>query len=520
MRITQLTVGFAAVLGLTGLAPVNVTASVAMLDAPLITSDNVTYHGTIPLDSPGVGGEVVDRPDLDDRRFFYATGLKGLSIYDVTTPTLPVPVGFLPFPHSQNEDLKVSDDGTRAVIAADGSLLLPIAPATTGIHIIDTTDPSSPQLIGSSNPTLNGTGVGTGISEHTAECATADCSVIYGRTGRIYEFDEETGVVAEVGFWNLDLDGNSVGGIHALNRDATGLIISDSNPRLILDPVGLFDPDATPTNPTVLAQGTRSDADNRLQHNNVRTDAEAWTSRSGSTDSTAGPGNAQGKGKGLDRARSKAPERDEEGDAGEVETAVEGVDFEVHPRSISVASERPVMRPGEMFLGNSETNLNPTCNAAGGLSTWSMVNFDRDDVTTIQQLEVFRPLNGTYLDGSPAVNALGCSGHWFTENDGIVAASWYEHGVHFFEVDKTVGTIVEVGYFQPGVAESGAAYWVDDNVVYSVDYGRGIDIISFDRSEDLRPSQAELDQAWIANLYRVGTMSSNERFVCNLAITD
>jgi hypothetical protein len=248
MRITQLTVGFAAVLGLTGLAPVNVTASVAMLDAPLITSDNVTYHGTIPLDSPGVGGEVVDRPDLDDRRFFYATGLKGLSIYDVTTPTLPVPVGFLPFPHSQNEDLKVSDDGTRAVIAADGSLLLPIAPATTGIHIIDTTDPSSPQLIGSSNPTLNGTGVGTGISEHTAECATADCSVIYGRTGRIYEFDEETGVVAEVGFWNLDLDGNSVGGIHALNRDATGLIISDSNPRLILDPVGRST--RTPRRPT------------------------------------------------------------------------------------------------------------------------------------------------------------------------------------------------------------------------------------------------------------------------------
>ncbi len=107
-----------------------------------------------------------------------------------------------------------------------------------------------------------------------------------------------------------------------------------------------------------------------------------------------------------------------------------------------------MMRPGELFIGNAESNLNSRCSTAGGLSTWSMIDFDKG--APLQQLEVFRPLNGTWADGSPGANALGCSGHWFTENDGYVA-SWYEHGVRFFQVDKTVVHDREklAGDFQP-----------------------------------------------------------------------
>jgi hypothetical protein len=178
------------------------------------------------------------------------------------------------------------------------------------------------------------------------------------------------------------------------------------------------------------------------------------------------------------------------------------------------------MRPGELVLGNSESNINPQCSAPGGFSTWSVVNFEKKTdptVSEIVQLEVFRPLNGTWADGNPAVNALGCSGHWFTENDGLVAASWYEHGVRFLEVDPTFGTIREVGYFQPAVTEAGAAYWVDDEFVYAVDYGRGIDILSFDRGA-AEPSQAELDASWLANLGIEGEAANQERFICRQAI--
>ena len=449
-------------------------------------SDNVTYHGTIPLDSPGVGGEVVVREDLGGKKFFYVTGLKGLSVYDVTEPTTPVLAGNLPFAHSQNEDLKVSDDGRTVVIAADGSLAVPVNPVTTGITVIDVSNPTLPRIVASSNDLVMGRGTARGIAEHTAECANPDCSVIYGRTGRIYKVDFRFGRVDEIGRWNIAPDGGTVGGIHALNRDETGLVISDSNPRLILDP-GVIDPSATPEQPIALTQGARSPQDNRLQHNNVRTDAAQWVSRH----------------------PNKKADR--------VETVVAGVDFQVDPRSISVVDERPLLRPGELMIGNSESNINPTCSAAGGLSTWSIVNFDqRKKTPAIEQLEVFRPLNGTWLDGDPAANALGCSGHWFTENDGVVTASWYEHGVRFFEVDEQVGTITQLGWFQPGVAEAGAAYWVDNSFVYAVDYARGIDILSFDRGGSL-PSQAELDASWIANMGKVGEASSQERYYCSLA---
>jgi hypothetical protein len=443
---------------------------------PPLSSDNVTYHGTIPLDSPGVGGQVVNH--ANGKKYFYATGAKGLSIYDVADPAQPTPVSFTPFPHAQNEDLKVSDDGTRAMIAADGSILVPIAPTSPGIHLFDTSDPANPTMIGSTSSLWNGTGTSTGTSEHTAECAVADCSVIYGRTGRIYDATDLP-VITDTGErWNINPEtGEAVRQAHALNRDEAGIVSADTTPRLILDPR------QDPLNPTVLAVGDLSEADTRLQHNNRRPDALQWRPR--------GSGDA-------------------------VETVT--VDAAANPRSISVTDTRPVMRPGELLISNSESNLNPGCSNAGALSTWSIIDFDKG--AKMQPLEVFRPLNGTLVDGSPAANALGCSGHWFTENDGVVAASWYEHGVRFFDVDATVGTIREVGYFQPGVTEAGASYWIDDSFVYNVDYARGIDIISFDRDAAV-PAQDELDAAWMASMNRgAGALATAERFLCRLATVD
>ncbi len=431
------------------------------VSAPPITSANVTYHGTIPIDSPGVGGEVVNHKN--GKKYFYATGLKGLSIYDVADPSLPMLVGYLPFYHAQNEDLKVSEDGTRAVISADGGLLVTLPGAARGIYVVDTTDPTKPVILGSHSD-----------SNHTSACADAKCEWIYGSsTGAIYDARNPATII-KGRQWNLDAAGAEVGGRHALNRDESGLMISDSNPRLVLDPR------TDPANPVLVAQGSRvPSADSRLQHNNRRPNAAEWVAR----------------------------------DMADPADAIETVTVQRPARVISVTNQRPVMRPGEIFIGNAESNINPTCSSAGGLSTWSMVNFDKG--AALQQLEVFRPLNGTGADGSPAVNALGCSGHWFTENDGYVAGSWYEHGVRFFDVDLQTGTIDEVGYFQPVATEAGAAYWVDDEFVYSVDYARGIDILSFDRGAQ-EPTRKELKASWLANLEASGGLASAERYFCRL----
>jgi hypothetical protein len=456
-------------------AAVDLTAAVP---EDVITTDNVEYHGTIPLDAPGVGGEVVVRPDLGGKRYFYVTGAYGLGIYDTTDPLLPMLVGRLPFPISQNEDLKVSADGKRAVIANDGSLPYSPNSVTNGVHIVDTTDVTNPKIIGSTSARVRGTGTDAGPAEHTVTCAEAACEWLYGSSGRIYDARNPLDIKELPNRWNRDRAGKTVSA-HALNRDETGLLIADTNPRMVIDTIGLFDPAATPASPVVLAQGNRPSQDSRLQHNNIRTQAAQWQPRD--------PGDPV-----LTRPVT------------------------ANPRSVSVTNDRPVLRPGELLISTSESNINPTCDNAGALSTWSIANFDKG--ADPKPLEVFRPLNGTWVDGSPAAQWAGCSAHWFTEQDGYVTAGWYEHGTRFFKIDQEVGTITEVGYFQPVNGVTSAAYWITDSVVYTVDGTRGIDILTFDKGTP-PPSQEELDASWMRSMGRTSSLGALERYTCRLAAT-
>jgi len=154
---------------------------------------------------------------------------------------------------------------------------------------------------------------------------------------------------------------------------------------------------------------------------------------------------------------------------------------------------------------------------AGALSTWDLRDFDKGRAPV--QLQTFRPVNGTWADGDPAVNALGCSGHWFTVRDQYVTASWYEHGVRFFEVGLDTGRIEEIGFFQPVATQAGAAIWIDDEHVYAVDYVRGIDILRFDRDGE-RPTEDARVASWLTNLGRVGVLAAEDRFACRLSTVD
>jgi hypothetical protein len=90
--------------------------------------------------------------------------------------------------------------------------------------------------------------------------------------------------------------------------------------------------------------------------------------------------------------------------------------------------------------------------------------------------------NGVYADGKPAAGALGCSVHWFQEhpsfrNGGLVAISEYEDGVRFLQI-RPDGSIQEQGYFLSLGSSSSSPKWAGkDNVLYSIDYQRGIDIL-------------------------------------------
>jgi hypothetical protein len=90
--------------------------------------------------------------------------------------------------------------------------------------------------------------------------------------------------------------------------------------------------------------------------------------------------------------------------------------------------------------------------------------------------------NGIYADGKPVAGALGCSVHWFQEhrtfrNGGLVAISEYEDGVRFLQI-KPDGSIQEQGYFLSLGSSSSSPKWAGKgDVLYSIDYQRGIDIL-------------------------------------------
>lgn len=131
------------------------------------------------------------------------------------------------------------------------------------------------------------------------------------------------------------------------------------------------------------------------------------------------------------------------------------------------------------YLAGTES-MGPTCDESdGALLTYSTTNWKKTKTFTI--IDEFRVQNGLPTDGDAAAN-LYCT-HWFDvrpgfRNGGEVAMGWYEHGTRFFEIDGK-GQIEEIGWFVPYAGSTSATYWITKDILYAVDYNRGIDILRF-----------------------------------------
>ncbi len=138
-----------------------------------------------------------------------------------------------------------------------------------------------------------------------------------------------------------------------------------------------------------------------------------------------------------------------------------------------------ILASGETWLPGADARCTPR---SGGVSTWNASNWKKTH--TFQQIDIFRPTAGTYLDGRPPINApYGCSSHWFQnhpdfDDGGLIAAGFYNHGTRFLRVNRK-GKISEVGWFLPHGGGTSAAYWRSDRIVYSIDYQRGMDVLKY-----------------------------------------
>ncbi|MGH2806990.1 MAG: LVIVD repeat-containing protein [Actinomycetota bacterium] len=138
------------------------------------------------------------------------------------------------------------------------------------------------------------------------------------------------------------------------------------------------------------------------------------------------------------------------------------------------------------LLMGGERNTVPRCSDSperGAFMTWDASNWKKTH--SFKMIDDYYAKNGTYTDGNPPANPGigGCSSHWLEphpkfNNGGIVAAAFFGHGVRLFKVTST-GKIKEHGYFIPYGSEAGAVYWATDEIMYVLDYNRGIDILRY-----------------------------------------
>ncbi|MDQ3952796.1 MAG: hypothetical protein M3279_07530 [Actinomycetota bacterium] len=343
-----------------------------------VSSDNVEHVQFVPFEvGTATGARVVGK-------YLYVTSWKSFSIYDVSDPASPVRMSTTPFGFKfENEDVATNGD----LLIFSEELPLP------AVHIYDVEDKSNPTLITS----LDGAG------QHTMSCLL-DCKWLYGSDGNIVDLRDPAQPKLMKEKWG---DGMPVNGGHDVNEVAPGIVLTSSDPMLLLDAR------KDPRHPKLLAVANPMQ---EFVHSN------AW------------PNNAK---------------------------------------------DRWALSSGETWTPGTDARCDDN---TAGLATWDTSKVKK--TKTMTMVDIWRPQNGTVQDGNPVVNApFGCSSHWFQEhpdfkNGGLIAAGFYNHGTRFLDVAKN-GKIEQIGWFLPHGGGTSAAYWVDDEIVYAIDYQRGFDVLRY-----------------------------------------
>lgn len=136
------------------------------------------------------------------------------------------------------------------------------------------------------------------------------------------------------------------------------------------------------------------------------------------------------------------------------------------------------------ILIGGERNFQPRCDGTvSAFQTFDASHVGQDGTYT--PIDEIRPINGAYLDSNPPAQVLGCSVHWFEEHPtfrdgGLVALAEYENGVRFLQIQAD-GKIREQGFFIPLGGSASAPHWAstDSDILYSIDYERGIDVLRY-----------------------------------------
>ncbi|MDQ3951433.1 MAG: hypothetical protein M3279_00500 [Actinomycetota bacterium] len=350
------------------------------------SSDNIEWVDHVPFNGPTATGANFFKSGGD--HYMLVTSWHNFAIYNINDPVAPELVGDpVPFGFKfENED-----------VATNGEIMLfsetiPL----DDLHVWDIEDKSNPVEIA--------TVVDAG--DHTTTCIL-DCKWAYGSEGTITDLRDPSKPKLLKEKWT---DGQPpVGSFHDVTEVAPGIVLTSSNPMLLLDAR------KDPAHPKFLALTEEYEANGLPFHSNL------W------------------------------------------------------PRTMK---DRWVIAGGETCCGAEQC----TESEAASFMTWDTKGWKKS--RTLKLVDQWWAYQGTVTDGGGLASApFGCSPHWFTthpnwKNGGLVAVGWYNSGTRLLEVNSK-GKISEAGWFLPTAGGTSGAYFINKEIIYAVDYQRGIDVLRF-----------------------------------------
>jgi LVIVD repeat len=419
-----------------------------------LASSNVEPLATLPVPHP-IGARFRDG-------FMYVTTTEGLTVYDVTKPELPVPVGALPLPHFENEDVDLGGD--ILLISNDPSEGVGV------LYVIDISNPRVPVLKAAMPNGFIETGVPGifGLPEpqqpgigHTASCIDG-CRYAYlagtARGIQIVDLRDPahprlarkfvppiTGIATH----DVQVDGGGLAWIVGAEGTAAYDVSDPIRPRMVMrtderitnsGQLGFPGPD-----PVFGIGGEGETPIDLIHHDSLRFHERRFRARRGATYPAGG---------------------------------------------------------GGRVVGIVEEDYNrPTCKGAGSFQTWGITGKRTSTgARKLVLLDRFETELDNLVQGKGWAPVTGlCSAHYFDERNGLVAIGWYEEGTRFLDVRDPAG-IRQVGYWVPTKGETWSALFPPTDrsgtIVYALDFARGIDVLRFDRS-DQRARNAPVRRSWL-----------------------
>ena len=457
-----------------------------------LRSDNVTLLAKLPEVTGAIGARF-----SDDGKTMYTTAPDGLHIFDITNPELPLPIGFQPLPHFENEDVDVDQARKLVVITNDPSF------STAGmLYVIDVSNPTVPRIRDAEMTRIPGAAVrqqlgqpGTG-NGHIANCIQG-CRYVWttGTSEGITVYDlANPDDVKFLGAFQMPRPkgGGSPGFTHDVFVDPSGI-------AWITGEDGTF--------------GYRTDGDPLHPQIVYRSDENLLNS------GNSGPS--------LDGASANDYPLDFL-HHNSMRTSIKMPQSPKQPNSKAKPPKpgKAKYRMGNVIAVTEEDYARPGCDGQGSLQTWQITDERNSDGTIkLKMLDMWTTeLNELVNQTGRSPATVMCSAHWFDESNGLLAQGWYDQGVRFMDISHP-DDIRQVGYYAT-TGEFWAAHFAPSDptrqTVYALDTLGGIDVLHIDRAGGVskmrtrREPRAAVQRQMRTTTQRVSIASPRWGFSCRI----